>query len=201
MRLLKVLGLLAAAAVALFVLIGLFLDRKWSVEASAPTTATAAQVLPLVKDFREWSKWTTTMPDYKYEYSPDQGTRGAWMTWQGPGSRAKFILTDVTEYGIRYDGQMESDEVNSGGELRVEGGKIIWKDSGTLPPIIGGYFRGVMNKALFEHMTSGLEKLKTLAEAAKVEAPPPPVDAKVAADVDGGVVDAGVVTELDAGAP
>lgn len=194
MKVLKIVFLIFAGALALFVLIGLFLPRQWSAESSAQTRATPAQVMPLVRDFREWSKWTTTMPDFKYEFSPEQGVPGSWMSWKGPGSRAKFILTHVADNGIKYDAQMESDSVNASGEIFADGSQIIWKDSGTLPAIIGGYFRGVMNKALTEHMATGLAQLKSLAEATPVAAPPPPVDADA-----GGAYDAGVATDLDAG--
>lgn len=206
MRLLKILGLLFIGAAALFVLIGLFLNRNWDVMVTTQTTATPAQVMPLVKDFRQWSKWTTTMPDYKYEYSPEQGVAGSWMSWRGDRSRAKLILTEVTETGIKYDAQMESDQVNASGEITTDGKRITWKDTGTLPAIIGGYFRGVMNSALNAHMSSGLAELRRLAEASTITSTPTVIDAAdggVAAQIeDAGFVDGGIAdAEIrDAGA-
>lgn len=193
---LKVISAVFAATVVLLVVVGLFLPRQWKVEVQTQTRATKAQLLPLVRDFRQWSRWTAAMPELTYAYSEQQGAPGAWMSWQGPGSKAKFILVEANDRSVKFDEMVESDEVNAHGEIALGDGELVWRDEGTLPPVIGGYFKGMMERALAEHMRSGLAKLKVVAEGAGVE-----VQAADTASLveDGGVVDAGPVSTADAG--
>lgn len=204
-------ALVLAAVIALFVVIGLFLPRQWTVEVTTVTKATPAQVMPLVRDFREWMKWTTAMPDTTYSYSDRQGQVGSWMSWSGRGSRAKLIVTEVSDQRMKFDEQMEADEVNAHGEISAapdpKGTRITWRDTGTLPPILGGYFRGMMENALTEHMKGGLAKLSVLAESSTPPVAPTAGDDLAAADagsiaqVEEVVVDAGAAAETaDAGA-
>jgi hypothetical protein len=41
---------------------------------------------------------------------------------------------------------------------------VTWVDTGTLPPVIGGYFVGQINSMLGTHFQTGLERMKALAE-------------------------------------
>jgi hypothetical protein len=201
-KLSKVVVALFAAAFLLFLVVGLILPREWKVEVTTPTHASAAQVLPRVRDFREWNTWAAPIAEATYSYSDQQGLKGSWMSWKAPTSRAKFILGDVSERGVKFDEMMEGDEVNAHGEIVVADGTLVWRDSGKLPPVIGGYFRGMMERALAEHMRKGLEKLKTLAESAAVAQPvvaPAVVDSAPSADAGEVGADAGAMESVDGG--
>jgi hypothetical protein len=176
MRILKFIGIGVAALIALAVGIGLTLPREWHVERSVTIQAKPEQVHALVADLKAWPSWTVwdknMDPDVKHEFGgPEQGV-GAWWSWNGPRmGHGKMTITrsDVAS-GVWIDEMIETDkEVNAHGSITwtaVEGGalKVSWKDDGTLPPVIGGYAKGMIEEMLGSHFQKGLEHLKAEAE-------------------------------------
>jgi hypothetical protein len=185
-RVLKIVGLGVAALVAVFVVVGIFLPRQWRVEQTLVIDAAPEHLHPLVSDLKQWPSWAAWNkemdPEVKWDYGGPASGEGAWWSWSGPKmGRGKMTITqsDVAS-GVWVDEMIETDkEVNAKGSItwtrEGSGLKVKWVDEGTLPPVIGGYAVGMIEKMLSEHFQTGLKNLKAAAEkrqAAAQAAPP-----------------------------
>lgn len=177
-RVLKIAGLGLAALVAVLVVVGFFLPRKWHVEQTEIVNAGPEHIYPLVNDLKEWQSWAAWNkemdPEVKWEYSATASGPGAWWSWNGPkmGHGKMTITKSELGSGVWVDEMIETDkEVNAKGSLTwiAQGGgtQITWVDEGTLPPVIGGYFVGFIENMLANNFQTGLKKLKAAAEQRK----------------------------------
>lgn len=169
---LKWLGIVLLLAVVTMVVVGLLLPREWRVEKSVEITGDVAEIHALVADAEQWNRWM---------FDPAQGGTGmttetagqgvgATVHWSGEGSNGTITIVDADPAkGIRWDGKIETDEINNHGEIRYEqldGGvvRVTLIDTGTLPPVLGGYFVPVMNSALGQHFGAALGRLEAAVE-------------------------------------
>jgi hypothetical protein len=78
------------------------------------------------------------------------------------------IVASDPQRGIELEQAIESDAVNARATLSLttEGTatRLTWVDEGTLPPIMGGLYRGTVETRLGEQMEMSLAKLKALLE-------------------------------------
>lgn len=183
---------------------GYVLPNRWAVERSIVIQSTPERIYPFLFDLRrwqEWSVWTKQLdPLVRHTYEGPQDGVGAKWIWMGPKmGRGQLEITAADpKSGIVLAQAIESERVNSQAWLRftAEGDatRVTWGDMGTLPPVVGGFFRGTVEERLGQHLENSLAKLKGLVEAlpppVKPLPPPPPPDAG-AVDVDAGVADAG----------
>jgi len=177
-RVLKIAGLGLVALVAVLVVVGIFLPRKWRVEQEVLINAAPEHIHPLVNDLKEWQSWAAWNkamdPEVKWEYGGPASGEGAWWSWAGPkmGHGKMTITQSELGSGVWVDEMIETDkEVNAKGSLTwiSEGGgtKVTWVDEGTLPPVIGGYAVGMIEKMLADNFQMGLKNLKAAAEQRK----------------------------------
>ncbi|MDP1829695.1 MAG: SRPBCC family protein [Archangium sp.] len=166
------------ALVALIVLtlaVGLVLPRTWRVERHVVINATPARIHPLLFDLKrwqEWSVWTRALdPMLRNTYEgPQDGVGAKWM-WLGPTmGRGQIVITASDPLrGVELDESIESEVVNARASLAftAEGDatRVTWVDEGTLPPVVGGFFRGTVEDRLGAHFATSLEKLKAVVEA------------------------------------
>lgn len=161
-----VLGLAAVTVV----VVGLLLPRTWHVEQSVEITADVAEIHALVADVERWDQWMFD-PEQDVgamEIEAEGSGVGASIAWSGGGSRGAMTLVEVEPTGIRWDGKIETDEVNNHGSIRYEQldegrVRVTLVDEGTLPPVFGGYFVPVMNSALSQHFEGALARLSLAA--------------------------------------
>jgi hypothetical protein len=113
---------------------------------------------------------------FTYE-GPESGVGARW-SWLGPkmgNGRSEITFADPRR-GIRVDEAIESAQVNAHGAILLEdtgaGTRVTWTDDGTLPPILGGFFRAMVNERLTHNFEAGLARLKAVVEALP-PAPPP----------------------------
>lgn len=162
-------------------IVGLALGRHWEVKVQETIAAPPAQIHPWIADLRRWPSWT-------YPEGGDHGRTthtfggapsgvGATWAWDGPemGKGRMEIVRAEPEAGVWIDEAIESATINAHGSLTYEvtaaGTVVTWHDTGDLPPVIGGFFRGAVNKMLREHFARSLAQLKRLAEAGTSAAP------------------------------
>jgi uncharacterized membrane protein len=169
----KWLGIVVLLAFLTVVVIGLLLPREWKVENSVEITGELAEIHALVADAEQWDRWMFDPSDAGAGLSTQtegQGV-GATVRWSGEGSKGAITIIEADPgKGIRWDGKIETDEVNNHGQIRYEqldGGvvRVTLIDTGTLPPVFGGYFVPVMNSALHLHFGAALGRLEALVEA------------------------------------
>ena len=168
------LGILATA----IVIVGSFLPREWDVLVSTTSqTAKPNLVFANINDFKNWNSWAIWKdadPEYKAEFSEPSFGVGAWQKWNSAksGKGQLWITQSDSKMGIQYEGAIESgDKKNAQGRIQFSnlpsgGVEIIWADKGTLPPIIGGLLRPLIQKSLTEHFKKSIDRL---AEISSVE--------------------------------
>lgn len=201
---LKKIAIAVVAAVLAVLGVAAVLPRSWSVERSIVIRSTPERIYPFLFDLRrwqEWSAWTRAIdPLVRHTYEGPQDGVGAKWIWMGPrmGRGQLEIVAADPSTGIELAQAIESEVVNAKASLRfsreAEGTRLTWRDEGTLPLLVGGFFRGTVEELLAAHLDASLEKLKATVEAlpepVKPQPAPPPV-------FDAGVRDAGLE---DAGA-
>jgi hypothetical protein len=171
---LKKFAIALIAAVLVTLGVGLSLPRTWRVEREVLIDAPPERVYALLFDLKrwqEWSVWTRAMdPLLRNSYEgPQEGVGAKWL-WLGPemGRGRLVIVAAEPTKGLELEQAIESDVVNSHASLSftVVDGKtrVTWIDEGTLPPLVGGFFRGTVERKLGVHLAASLEKLKSLLE-------------------------------------
>jgi uncharacterized membrane protein len=168
----KWIGLVLLLAAVTVIVVGLLLPREWSVEKSVEITGDVAEIHALVSDAEQWDHWMFDPSQAGTGMTTDTAGQGVGATiqWSGEGSHGAITIieSDPSE-GIRWDGKIETDEVNNHGQIRYEqldGGvvRVTVIDTGTLPPVLGGYFVPVMNSALGQHFAGALGRLEAAVE-------------------------------------
>lgn len=162
--------------------VGLLLPRQWHVERSIRIDAPPERVLPFVanlKRWQDWAVWTKAMdPKVVNTWGgPDEGPGARWQ-WLGPVmGRGAMTVTAADLTGVSIDEAIEADQVNARGRLAFtpdgQGTRVTWTDDGTLP-VMGGYFRGMIEQMLGTNFEKGLEGLKALVERQPPPQPLPP---------------------------
>lgn len=201
---------IAVVAVVLAVLgVAAVLPRSWSVERSVVIRSAPARIYPFLFDLRrwqEWSAWTKAIdPLVRNTYEGPRDGVGAKWIWMGPkmGRGQLEIVAADPASGIELAQAVESEVVNSKATLRfsaeADGTRVTWRDEGTLPPLVGGFFRGTVEDLLASHLEASLAKLKATVEALPEPVKPAPVQVFGAGVGDGGLDDASL--PADAGTP
>jgi uncharacterized membrane protein len=169
---LKWIAIVLGLAVVTLIVVGLFLPRQWHVEHSVEIEAEPAEIHALVADVERWDAWMFDPEQSAGMTVEAEGSGvGASITWSGGGSTGAMTLVESDPAtGIRWDGRIETDEVNNHGTIRYEPlddgrVRVTLTDEGTLPPVLGGYFVPVMNSALSQHFAAALGRLEAAAEA------------------------------------
>ncbi len=191
---------IAIALVALVVLttaVGAALPRTWRVERSVVIASTPERIFPYLNDLKrwqEWSVWTKAMdPLVRHMFEGPQDGVGARWSWLGPkmGQGKIEIVEAAPAVGISLSESIESPTENARASLRFtrEGAqtRVTWIDEGTLPWVVGGFFRGTVEEVLSANFETSLNRLKAVVEAL----PPPPVAAPVPVPAPVVVLDAG----------
>lgn len=164
------------AVVALLLLVGLFLPRRYGVERSVDIQAGRAAVYADLSQLRRWPEWTAWNqemdPGVVFTFgTPDQG-EGANYSWQGPklgNGELKLVKADPAT-GIEYQLAFDHGSMVSEGSIRLaeEGGvtRVTWShigDVGKNP--VNRYVGLMMNRMIGPDFEKGLSRLKARAEA------------------------------------
>jgi hypothetical protein len=178
MKVLKIAGVAVVVLLVLFAGIGLLLPRDWSVERSILIQAPPERIHAWVESPAKWNEWFAweemkTDPEYRVWTSGPEKGAGATYEWAGSPMKAgtgKLVIAHSDpKAGVHIDEWINGPEQNAKGSIlytSAGGGttRVTWTDNGTLPPVIGGYFRGTVNDAMGEAFEKGLANLKRLAE-------------------------------------
>lgn len=167
---------IALVAVVLFSIgLGLLLPREWKVEQHIVINDSSSRIHPYVFDLKrwqEWSVWTRAMdPHVRHTYEGQQDGVGAKWSWLGPTmghGQMEITAADPTR-GVELAQAIESDVVTAHATLvytpQGNSTKVTWTDEGTLPVLVGGFFRRVVEERLAADLASSLQKLKSTVEA------------------------------------
>lgn len=181
MKLLKWFGLVALAAIAIFLIVGFLLPQKYRVERSVVIAAPPAAIFPTVNTLKEWPTWTAwtalRFPDMKVSFEgPDAGV-GATYGWTGKevGVGKVVITASRPDQEIGYDLDFENGQFLSTGGIQLaaaEDGKtkVTWWNEGELGMNpINRYCGLMMDGMMGPDFQKGLDNLKRRAETVKPE--------------------------------
>lgn len=165
------------AALTLTAVAGLAAPRDWRVERSIVIDASSAEVRPWLDDLARWPEWVAWGPalDPAGEWlasGPERGVGGR-RAWRGPAvGRGSLEMVESDPAGaLALAAAVESDTVNA--HLRLSwapegsGTRVTWLDEGTMPPLPGGLFRGVVERRLGATIKASLERLKQQVESSR----------------------------------
>lgn len=162
------------------VAVGLALKRQWHVTRHTVIRAAPEKVFPYFSElhrWQEWSVWTKEMDPFvrhSYEGQPD-GVGAKWR-WIGPvlGRGQIEIVSAEVPTLLQLDESIESETVNAHARIELRPNhqqtEITWIDEGSLPLPLGGFFRGLVEERLGQHLTQSLAKLKTIVETKEAAA-------------------------------
>jgi hypothetical protein len=167
-----VLGVLLFTALLLAGL-GALLPRRWHVEQSIMINAPPEAVHRYTSDLRYWSEWAqwnqAELSPQNQLTAPSAGA-GATLTWYGRGGKASGavrITRSEPGVGVWFENRAADGEPSTAQLTYIARPgvtEVVWRDDGSLPPVVGGLFLDLFQKRLGKHMTSGLERLKELVE-------------------------------------
>jgi len=182
MKVLKIVLVVALVLAVLVVGIGLALPRDWNVERSILIQAPPSKIHPWVEAPSRWNDWFAweemkSDPTYKvWTSGPEKGV-GATYQWTGDAAgRGRIVITSSDPAsGVYLDEWIEADpagEKNASGTIvytAADGGatRVTWSDQGKLPPVVGGFVRGLVSDAIGQAFEKGLANLKTKVEGSK----------------------------------
>ncbi len=171
-----------ALLVTICCVVGLLLPTEWHVSQSVVIAASPAEIHPYINRPRRWltmiERYSATTPEgqgatFQYTFSDvEEGAGAWWISESNAGGRDSKVRIEYTASdpatGIKYDGCIEQDEVNSHGSVtyeEVEGGtRVTWDDRGNLPTGAGaGVF--VLEAGIGPFFQGTLEQLKLAVEA------------------------------------
>lgn len=178
MKILKIVGIVVAALVAILVIIGLTGAKTYDVSRSTVINAPVNVVFNTIshfENFPKWSPWQELDPAMKTNLEGTDGTVGAKYSWEGNDKvgTGSMTLTKVeANKGIEEDLQFlkpfkSSAFVYMNTEAAEGGTKITWgmKGETNFMSRIFGFFMGGMDGMIGKDYEKGLSKLKTLCES------------------------------------
>jgi uncharacterized protein YndB with AHSA1/START domain len=175
MKILKYLGLLLIALIAVLLIGGMAISSKFSISRSVQIAAPPEKIFPLVSDPRAWAKWSVWNqrdPAMTITYSgPPSGTGAVWA-WQSKSEgdgKMSFTAAEPPKR-LAYDLFFPDFGTTSTGEFRFEPNgtttTVTWVMNGDMGknPIYH-WFAKFSDKMIGPDFEAGLKALKTVAEA------------------------------------
>ena len=132
MRILKIVGIVLALLVVVFLILGLIAPTQISVERSISINASPAEVFPYLKNLKKqdlWSPWVKLDPNMQQTFEGKDGTVGAKISWVGNSDvgkgnrvitriddmeRVDTKITFIEPWTSEADGIMKMEETSDG---------------------------------------------------------------------------------------
>ena len=162
--------------------IGLMLPREWNIETHVDIAAPPAAIHPHIDrpaTFTEYMQKHALGEDpasvIEFDFTgPENGVGAGWhahsKTPMGESNVHIQLTRSEPEYGIDYQGKIETDVVNDWGSIRFSEGpdgttRVTWTDRGEGPPILGAIFRPFIEKTMTAFFRGILVQLKNGVES------------------------------------
>jgi hypothetical protein len=159
---------------ALFIVVGLLLDRDFEVSREITINATPQEIHGYVNDLNQWPSWSPWQildPSVITKIGDISVGVGASQTWTGNGGGGSLTFTQSSESeGIVYDLLFDGDSSVFITEMRYQvnndSTNVSWVMKGKMEPIIvGGYFAQIMDTLVGDNFFLGLSNLKKTVES------------------------------------
>ena len=160
--------------VAIFVVVGIYLDNRIEVSREIEIKASPQQIHALVSDLKQWPKWSPWLAldnTIKVQIGEVSKGIGASQTWSGKhsGRGALTLIGSSPTVGISYQLTFDQDPTIYTTEIRyLEMGantKVTWTMRGKMKPIIiGNYLALMLDMFVGDSFSLGLSQLKKAVE-------------------------------------
>ncbi|HEU4420182.1 MAG TPA: SRPBCC family protein [Planctomycetota bacterium] len=165
-----------AGMVLVYLGVGAILANEWQVDATRTVAVSAEEVGALVRDFRNWKKWSSMEarlgPQTTLEVTGEAGTVGHRMKWSGNQGQATLTMCAVAPGAIDYEFHSQGPQETQmllRGKGRVEwvadgtGCRVHWHDEGKWDSLAGrwiGWFGALQERVKEIQATSlaGIER-------------------------------------------
>lgn len=171
----KKIAIALVVVIALAAGVGAALPRTWRVEQSVVIASPPERIFPFINDLKRWQEWTVWThamdPHLHNIFEGNQDGVGARWSWLGPkmGNGTMEIVESSPLTGIALSEAIETPTENARASLRFtregDSTRVTWVDEGTMPFIVGGFFRAEVETQLSANFATSLAKLKALVEA------------------------------------
>lgn len=174
LKIIKSLIVLLIIIIVLFLVIGIFLPKEYTVSRSVVIDATPQQIHPYLNDLNnwpQWSPWTENDPTMKITLGDITSGVGASQSWVGKDGDGSLLFTQSSiQDGIDYDVEFNQGQFKckSAFEYLPEGQQtdVIWEMKGKVDtPVLGGYFAAKMDSWVGPEFEKGLQNLKKVVES------------------------------------
>ncbi len=174
-RLVRKILLAVLTAIALLLLVSLFLPGRYRVQRSIVINAKTEAIFPLISTPRRWPEWSAwsaeQFPNLKYSYDGPESGVGAISRWTDPkiGDGEMRIRRADPAKGVWYDLTTQHGAYTSSGAVEFEpageGTRVFWSDEGELGRSPLRRFFGLMvDRMVGPGFEAGLVKLKQKVE-------------------------------------
>ncbi len=175
MKILKIIGIVLVAIIALVWVGTLFISSETHVERSLTINAAPEAIfaeINNVKNFNNWSPWHSIDPNTEYTYEGPESGVDAKMSWtsdhQDVGSGSQWIVESVPNKLVKtnlvFEGFEDPAEANFVLEPEGDQTKVTWTFDTEMSGLYK-YFGLVMDGMLGPQYEQGLQNLKAVAEA------------------------------------
>ncbi|MDM4767854.1 SRPBCC family protein [Pelomonas sp. SE-A7] len=176
MKILKTLGLILLALLAVLLVGGMLMSPKYKVQRTVAIKAAPDKVYALVanpRQWKQWSIWNQRDPNMTIEYSGPESGAGAVWSWksktEGDG-KMSFTAAEPPKRVV-YSLYFPDFESTSTGEMRLEVQGEMTQVTWTMDGDMGGnplmrWFALFMDGMIGKDFEGGLNNLKVLAEKA-----------------------------------
>ena len=175
-KVIKSLIALLIIIIALFIVIGIFLPKDYTVSRSVVIDASSQQIHPYINNLNNWPKWSPWVendPTLKVTVGDIASGVGASQSWVGKDGDGSLVITESNpQKGIDYDLEFNQGQFKCKSDFKyVPDGpdtQVVWEMKGKVDtPVLGGYFAAKMDKWVGAEFEKGLQNLKKAVEESK----------------------------------
>ncbi|WP_020528017.1 SRPBCC family protein [Flexithrix dorotheae] len=172
MKVLKIIGIVLASLILLFVIIGFALPKDYGMERSIEIDAPVAQVYAQVNDFKNWESWSPFYladPTMKLSYGSITAGTGATYSWESENSGEGAQSITATETNKSIDTYLDFKEQGVAyghWEFEDKGGStyVTWSFRGEAEGIMDKWMGVLIDPFLGPIFEDGLNRLKSTVE-------------------------------------
>ena len=176
LKIIKSLIALLIIIIVLFIVIGIFLPKDYTVSRSVVIDASPQQIHPYLNNLNNWPKWSPWAendPTLKVTVGDISSGIGASQSWIGKDGDGSLVITESSiREGIDYDLEFNKGQFRCKGIFEYipegQGTDVIWEMRGKVDtPVLGGYFAAKMDTWVGAEFEKGLQNLKEVVEENK----------------------------------
>ncbi len=176
LKVIKSLIALLIIIIVLFIVIGIFLPKDYTVSRSVVIDASSQQIHPYLNNLNNWPKWSPWAendPTLKVTVGDISSGVGASQSWVGKDGDGSLVITGSNpQKGLDYDLEFNQGQFQCKSDFEYvpdgQNTQVVWEMKGRVDtPVLGGYFAAKMDSWVGAEFYKGLQNLKKAVEENK----------------------------------